>query len=224
MNRNLYNSLKANAHFYAMRFPHIYGKGYNPDEPRDDHGRWATGGSSDNSDLADAGNIGTDANIDNSPTAQSAKDLSVSNDGINFIAGQESFSANQYLDSAGNPTIGYGHKLLPGESYPDGITKDQARQLLFNDVSSAQSAVQDSVKAGLTQNQFDALTSLTYNIGAGNFQGSTLLRLLNQGDYSGAADQFSVWDKVRVGGQLVTSPGLVNRRNAEQNLFLNGTY
>jgi lysozyme len=80
--------------------------------------------------------------------------------------------------------------------------------------------VNRAVKVKLTQNQFDALVSLVYNIGPPNFNGSTLLRKLNAGDYAGAADQFLVWNKGRVGRKLVVISGLVNRRNAERQLFL----
>ena len=67
----------------------------------------------------------------------------------------------------------------------------------------------------LTQNQFDALVSLTYNIGSGAFNNSTLLKL-NKGDYQGAADQFLVWNKAD--GKVMK--GLVRRREAERALFL----
>ncbi len=73
-----------------------------------------------------------------------------------------------------------------------------------------------SVTVPLNQNQFDALVSLTYNIGSGAFNNSTLLKKLNKGDYQGAADQFLVWNKA--GGKVMK--GLVRRREAEQALFL----
>jgi lysozyme len=80
------------------------------------------------------------------------------------------------------------------------------------------------VKVPVTQNQFDALTSLTYNIGKGKegFGGSTLLKLLNQGDYKGAAEQFHRWNKVTdpKTGEKVESPGLINRRKADYELFI----
>ncbi|RPI74763.1 MAG: lysozyme, partial [Desulfobacteraceae bacterium] len=68
----------------------------------------------------------------------------------------------------------------------------------------------------LSQNQFDSLVSLVYNIGAGAFERSTLLRLLNQGDYTGAANQFCLWNKA--GGKIL--PGLIKRRCEETLLFL----
>jgi len=153
-----------------------------------------------------------------------AGDFSISRNGVNFIANHEAFSANAYLDDAGHPTIGYGHRLLPEEVYPAGIGETEARQLLTGDIGTAEVAVQSHVKVPLTQNQFDALTSLAYNIGAGNFERSTLLQHLNHGDYSGAAAQFAVWDNIKVDGTLKPDSGLVHRRNLERDMFLNGNY
>ena len=82
-------------------------------------------------------------------------------------------------------------------------------------VAPAQRAVAKAVTVPLNQNQYDALTSLAYNIGTGAFQRSTLLRRLNAGDHAGAAEQFGVW--VRSGG--ADSPGLIARRAAERRLF-----
>ena len=79
-----------------------------------------------------------------------------------------------------------------------------------------ESTVNTSVKAPLTQNQYDALVSLSYNIGSNAFKNSTLLKKLNSGDYKGAAEQFLVWNKVN----SKRVQGLVNRREAERNLFL----
>jgi lysozyme len=74
----------------------------------------------------------------------------------------------------------------------------------------------------LTQSQFDALVSLTFNIGGGEFAKSTLLGNLNSGDLAGAAEQFPVWNKVRVDGVLQVSEGLVIRRAEERCTFLGG--
>jgi lysozyme len=71
------------------------------------------------------------------------------------------------------------------------------------------------VKRPLNQNQWDALVSFVYNVGAGNFISSTMLKLLNQGDYKGAAGEFPKW--VHTNGQI--NPGLVRRRAAERALF-----
>jgi len=156
---------------------------------------------------------------------QPAKDLSISQQGIDFITQHESFKPTVYLDLAGRPTIGYGHLLQPGESYPNGITRDETEQLLTDDLDTAETAVQNNVKVPLTQSLYDALVSFTYNEGAGAFESSTLLHLLNQGDYNGAANQMPLWHYVSLsGGGHASSTGLINRRTDERNLFLNGNY
>jgi len=196
-------------------------KAYNPDEPRDDHGRWTSEGGDEGTSMVDAGNVGSDAVIDDNKP-QPAKDLSISQSGIDFIAAHENFRSQVYLDDAGLKTIGYGHLLLPGESYPDGITKGEGQQLLTNDLATAENAVRSYVKAPLTQSQFDMLASFTFNEGAVALKNSTLLQLLNQGDYNGAADQLPLWNKVHDGPLLAVDQGLVNRRADERNIFLNG--
>jgi len=147
-----------------------------------------------------------------------------------LIAQFEGFSDVPYQDEAGLWTIGYGHLIKPGDGYwspsnPGGkksIPRAEAAALLDSDTAVAQAAVDKNVSVSLTENQRDALVSLTYNIGTGNFKTSTLLRLLNSGDYAGAADQFAVWNKVHDPntGVLVTSNGLVSRREQERETFL----
>jgi lysozyme len=96
------------------------------------------------------------------------------------------------------------------------ITEDQANQLLTEELNHFVEIINQVVQVDLTQNQFDALVSFTYNLGDGNLRKSTLLRKLNAGDYQGAADEFPKWD--RAGGQVIA--GLLRRRNAERDLFL----
>ncbi len=152
---------------------------------------------------------------------QSPDNFSASDDGIDLITQHEGFSAHVYEDIAGNPTIGYGHLLEPGEAYPNGITEGEARNILRDDVGTAEAAIRNNVDVDLTQSQFDALTSLVYNIGAGAFRNSTLLNRLNQGDYEGAADQFLAWGNSRnEQGQLEPDVGLARRREEERTLFL----
>ena len=111
-------------------------------------------------------------------------------------------------------TIGYGHtnKVKSG----DAITEGEADILLALDVQEAERAVSSYVDVDINQNQFDALVSFVYNLGAGNFKSSTLLKKLNQGDYLGAANEFHRWNKA--GGKVLR--GLVRRREAEANLFI----
>ena len=138
------------------------------------------------------------------------KDAIKEHEGLRLVA---------YLDSVGIWTIGYGDT---GPDVVKGlvITKEQAENRLSKRLVEFEGYVNKAVKVKLTQNQFDALVSLVYNIGPTNFNNSTLLRKLNASDYAGAADQFLVWNKGRVDGKLVVINGLVNRRKAERELFL----
>jgi lysozyme len=95
-------------------------------------------------------------------------------------------------------------------------TQAQADARLETDLARAAQAVNGLVHVEITQNQFDALADFTFNVGAGNFRSSTLLRLLNQGDVSGAANEFPKWNKAN--GKVMQ--GLVRRRAAERALFL----
>lgn len=149
--------------------------------------------------------------------------MKTSDAGLQQIATIEGFSAMPYAD-AGGYSIGYGHFLLPGESYPQGIDQAGALSLLASDVVKAEDAVNSLVAVPITQAQFDALVSFVYNVGAGAFRGSTLLSKLNAGDVQGAADQFAVWNKEHKGGNLVVNEALVNRRQTEVALFTFGTY
>ena len=124
-----------------------------------------------------------------------------------------------YLPTAHDKwTIGWGHTkdVKPG----DEVSREQAHILFVGDVAWAVNAVNREVKVGLTQNQFDALVSLTFNIGATHFRKSTLLRRLNAGNYDEAAEQFHVWNKQRQKGVLVVLKGLVRRRAEEAEVFL----
>jgi lysozyme len=96
------------------------------------------------------------------------------------------------------------------------ITEATAEIMLRKDLAKFEDAVSKSVKVPLKQNQFDALVSLVYNIGPGNFQSSTLLKKLNAGEYQSAADQFPRWN--RAGGKVLA--GLTRRREAEKGLWL----
>jgi lysozyme len=151
--------------------------------------------------------------------------MALSPRGLDFIKAREGFNATVYEDMAGHPTIGYGHRLRAGEAFPTGIDEAGAALLLAQDVAVAVAAVNRLVAVDLTQAQFDALVSFTYNVGAGNLQGSTLLRLLNERDAAGAAAQFALWDHDRVnGGQLAVNQGLLARRLAEWRLFADEAY
>lgn len=131
-----------------------------------------------------------------------------------MIRNIEGFSSKVYRDVAGNPTIGFGHKVLPGEQFGN-LSQAEAGQLLSRDLAIAKDAVLRLVKVPLTNNQMSALTDFAYNVGQGNFAGSTLLKKLNAGDYAGAAAQFEQWNKA--GGMI--RGGLTTRRLGEEAMF-----
>ncbi len=144
-------------------------------------------------------------------------DMELSRNGLNLIKTFEGFSSTPYLCPAGKSTIGYGHLIKKGEEFPiTGIAEEEAQELLAKDTGYAQSAVCQAVVVPLTQNQYDALVSFTFNLGGTNLLRSTLLRKLNDGDYTGCAPEFLRWD--RVNGIIVA--GLTRRRKAEMELFL----
>jgi lysozyme len=150
--------------------------------------------------------------------------LSLSAAGLSFIARHEGFRARAYSDAAGYETIGYGHRVTAGERYPHGIGEEAARRLLAADAGQAEEAVRAGVGVALIQAEFDALISFTFNVGAGAFARSTLRQRLNAGDFTGAADEFLRWNKLRVNGALCVSPGLTRRREDERRLFRDGDY
>lgn len=137
--------------------------------------------------------------------------------GIALIKSAEGLRLKAYPDpgTGGLPwTIGYGS--TSGVTRNMVITEAQAEQMLAEDLVRFERIVERAVRVPVTQGQFDALVSFTYNVGEGNFTKSTLLRKLNAGDTAGAAEQFSRW--VHAGGKVLS--GLVKRRAAERALFL----
>lgn len=139
-----------------------------------------------------------------------------STSGIDLICSFEGLELEAYDDGVGIWTIGYGTTVINGVKVKKGdtCTVEQAKSYMASDLKKFETAV-NKVTVALTQNQFDALVSLTYNIGTGAFAGSTLLKKLNTGDYTGAAKEFPKWNKA--GGKIMK--GLVNRRLLECELF-----
>ena len=145
--------------------------------------------------------------------------MQTSDKGIALIKEFEGCKLTAYQDSVGVWTIGYGWtQPLDGKPIRAGMTikQETAERLLKTGLVSYESDVSRLVKVGLTQGQFDALVSFTYNLGARSLSTSTLLRKINAGDYAGAADEFLRWNKA--GGKVLK--GLTRRREAERALFL----
>lgn len=147
-----------------------------------------------------------------------------------FIEDWEGRRSRAYLDTGGKLTIGIGHLLtkserqsgkiiLPNETikYADGLTDDQINRLFLFDLRRALGAVSGLVKVPLTQYQFDALVSFAFNAGVGAFQESTLLKILNKGQFDQVPEQMLRW----VWDNGVKSNGLLNRRNDEVSLWNN---
>ncbi len=145
--------------------------------------------------------------------------MQTSEKGIALIKQFEGCKLTAYQDSVGVWTIGYGWtQPVEGKPIRAGMTikQETAERLLKTGLVSYESDLSRLVKVGLTQGQFDALVSFTYNLGARSLSTSTLLRKLNAGDYTGAADEFMRWNKA--GGKVLK--GLTRRREAERALFL----
>jgi len=154
--------------------------------------------------------------------------MQMSEHGLELLKQWEGFKNKLYNDSAGLPTIGVGHLLTKSElssgkivingaavQYDVGLSDSQVLNLLKQDMTPAAQVVTNKVTVPLNQNQFDALTSFTFNVGGAAFSGSTLLKLLNQGQYDEVPPQLRRWNKA--GGKVVQ--GLINRRENEIKLW-----
>ena len=144
--------------------------------------------------------------------------MKVSSKGLELIKEFEGFSSVAYLCSAKKATIGYGNTFSEDGNpvkIGDQISKERAETLLKHVVDNFSVAVEVDIKIEVSQNQFDAMVSLAYNIGLGAFKNSTLLRQLNRGNFVGASQEFLRWDKSN-GKPLL---GLTRRREREKLLF-----
>jgi lysozyme len=165
----------------------------------------------------------------------------ISDDGIKGLQKMESVEPYVYTDSAGYQTIGVGHKITPHElesgllliegnavRWIDGLSAEQIDGLMRADLAAAEWTVESCVKVPLTDNQFAALVSLCFNIGSQAFKDSSVLRVLNQGNYDLVPNFLILWNKITVrvvdvdGIKTVkkVSQGLVRRREAEIKLWL----
>lgn len=148
----------------------------------------------------------------------------ISGNGLDHIKQSEGVKNVIYKDQAGLDTIGVGHLITKEEKasgrFASGtITDEEIDDLLLQDLDSAQRAVRGCVIQPVTQEQYDAMISLAFNIGNSGFCNSTLVKKINEGDYQEVPNQMMRWNKVRKNGVPTESVGLTNRRRAEANLF-----
>lgn len=136
---------------------------------------------------------------------------------INKIKQLEGLRLVPYQDEAGVWTDGYGNTngVEPGRA----ITKEKAEADLRRNLGIAEQAVEKHVKVPLNDYQFGALVSFVFNVGVAAFIGSTLLRLLNKGQYDAVPSQLMQWNKITVRGKKVANKGLTNRRAAEVDMW-----
>ncbi len=139
--------------------------------------------------------------------------MKMSQEGLSLIKKFEGCEYNAYKCAAGVLTIGYGH--TEGVKEDDLVTQQEADKLLEKDIKIFEEIVLDAVEMPLSQHQFDALVSWTFNLGGGNLNASTMLKVLNKGDYENVPAQIKRWNKA--GGKVLE--GLIRRREAEALLF-----
>ena len=141
------------------------------------------------------------------------ENMQISQEGIALIKRFEGCELKAYLCSAGVRTIGFGSTR--GVSMDMEITQERAEALLIEDISDFEEEVNKCVKVPLTQNQFDALVAWTFNLGGTNLRNSTMLKVLNEGEYEKVPSEMKRWNKAA--GK--TLEGLIRRREAESLLF-----
>jgi len=139
--------------------------------------------------------------------------MKLSKNGLQQIIKREGVILHAYYDSVGVITIGTGHtseagppKVVPGMT----ITKEENDKILLADLAPIEKQVNETVKVPITQNQYDALVSIIFNVGP-TFLKSTCMKKLNAGDYKGAADAIMMWNK---------PPEIIGRRATEKKQFM----
>ena len=154
------------------------------------------------------------------PTPEPIQEVSEAT--IAIVKEFEGFRSSAYLDTDGTPVIGYGQSRINGRKVRlgDRITETAAHTALITDLEVIQKEILSTVKVDLNDNQLGAVASLSFNTGVNAIKRSTLVRKLNQEDYSGAANEFLRWNKADVGGRRVVLNGLSRRRARERELFL----
>lgn len=145
--------------------------------------------------------------------------MQVNQRGLELIKEFEGFRSKAYKCSAGVWTVGYGHTSAAGAPVVGPMTKvtlAQGEDILRRDLATFEEAVGSAVRVELTPNQFSALVSFCFNVGAGAFRGSSVLKAVNAKQFADVPRRLALWNKA--GGKVL--PGLVRRRAAEAALFL----
>lgn len=146
--------------------------------------------------------------------------MRVSERGKELIRKYEGLKLTAYKCPAGILTIGYGHtKTVRPEM---SINREMAELLLDEDLKDVERIIKANVKVELNQNQFDSLASFVFNVGAGNFLKSSLLKKINEGKFEEAGNEFLKWTKARTNGGMKELPGLKKRREEEKKIFIGG--
>lgn len=145
--------------------------------------------------------------------------MKISKQGLQEIQNSEKCKLKAYKCPAGRWTVGWGQT---GEDIVEGTewTQEKADAARDATVAGVEKAVTKALTRAATQAQFDAMCSLTYNIGKYAFATSTVLRQHNAGNTKDAAAAFLMWNKITVNGVLTYSAGLNNRRHREKALYL----
>lgn len=161
--------------------------------------------------------------------------MHMSDEGRNYLKRKEEWVNHVYQDRAGKRTIGWGHLVKAGETFPPTITLEEGEEILSRDLQDSESLANDALANAPTdcqwpeyaghypdmQPQFDALVSLIFNIGRGHWLGDcTTRRCLESGDWQGAADGFLLWRKSTRNGVRSNDQNLMTRRREERNMFL----
>lgn len=153
------------------------------------------------------------------PPSQCLKTCTIDAAGIQLITEFEGYMPFIYRDVAGLRTVGIGHLVLPGERFPQPLLPEDAATLLRRDLRASERGLNRCASVPFYPNQASATISLIYNIGEGNFCGSTLLKRINAKRHAEVPAQFLLWSRARVNGKLVPVKGLTRRREAEADLY-----
>jgi len=151
-------------------------------------------------------------------TLTASHGLTLSSTGLKLIKAYEGFRPVDRTLVSGHRVVGFGHRLFDDE--PVQVTKAEAEDLLKSDLKAFEDMINENVHAPLSQGQFDALVSFSYNIGPKAFLASDTLRALNNGRPLDAANSLDVWRKSTVAGKTYVIDALMRRRTAEKALFL----